>query len=212
MLQIETLVFSPFQENTYVLCDETGDCVIVDPGCLEIREEQRLVAFIEQHNLKPVKLINTHLHLDHVFGSAFVADKWGLEIWAHRDDEFMIPNTVNHARHFGVNMNDNPPPVYHYINDGDDVTFGNTTLKVIHVPGHSPGGVAFYHQQSARLISGDILFRESVGRSDLPGGNHEQLIAGITQKLMTLPDNVKVYPGHGPSTTIGWEKSHNPYL
>lgn len=212
MLQIETLVFSPFQENTYVLWDETSDCVIVDPGCLEIREEQRLVAFIEQHNLKPVKLINTHLHLDHVFGSAFVADKWGLEIWAHRDDEFMIPNTVNHARNFGVSMNDNPPPVNHYINDDDDVTFGNTTLKVIHVPGHSPGGVAFYHQQSACLISGDILFRESVGRSDLPGGNHEQLIAGITQKLMTLPDNVKVYPGHGPSTIIGWEKSHNPYL
>lgn len=212
MLQIETLVFSPFQENTYVLWDETGDCVIVDPGCLEIREEQRLVAFIEQHNLKPVKLINTHLHLDHVFGSAFVADKWGLEIWAHRDDEFMIPNTVNHARNFGVSMNDNPPPVNHYISDGDDVTFGNTTLKVIHVPGHSPGGVAFYHQQSASLISGDILFRESVGRSDLPGGNHEQLIAGIMQKLMTLPDNVKVYPGHGPTTTIGWEKSHNSYL
>ena len=212
MIQVETFVFSPFQENTYVLFDETHECVIVDPGCLEVREENRLVDYIEKNQLKPVKLINTHLHLDHVFGSAFVVDRWDIEIWAHPDDAFMIPNTVDHARQFGVSMGANPPAINHSIQHNDILSFGQSQLKVIHVPGHSPGCVAFYDEAGGQLFSGDILFRGSVGRSDLPGGNHEQLINGINQRLMSLPDEVKVFPGHGPITTIGWEKGNNPYL
>ncbi|PZX20754.1 glyoxylase-like metal-dependent hydrolase (beta-lactamase superfamily II) [Breznakibacter xylanolyticus] len=212
MIHITPFAFSPFQINTYVLHDDTKECIIVDPGCLEVREEQRLEAFITQNGLKPVKIVNTHLHLDHVFGSAWVADRWNLEIWAHEGDEFMLPHTVDHALSYGIRMNSNPPAVNHRLNEGDEVTFGNSHLKVLHVPGHSPGSVVLYDPEGQRLLAGDVLFRDSIGRTDLPGGSFDLLKQGITGKLFTLPDEAIVYPGHGPETTIGWEKKHNPYL
>jgi len=212
MLQIHTLTFNPFQENTYLLYDETKECAIVDPGMYSPAEQDTLVNAIEKLGLKPVLAIQTHLHVDHVLGCGFVLEKYGLAPKAHAADEFFIENTQAYARQFGLSIDKNPPALGAYLKDGDEVKFGTTILKVIHVPGHSPGGVLFYDVQSGILVSGDVLFQGSVGRSDLPGGNQHELIDGIQEKLMILPDGVKVYPGHGPSTTIGFERTNNPFL
>lgn len=212
MLQIHTLVFSPFQENTYLLYDETNECAIVDPGMLTPDEEQRLVQTIDQLGLTPVLALQTHLHLDHLFGSRFVFEKYGLLPWAHSADAFLLDGIQAYARQFGIDQMKNPPELAGFLNENDEVNFGNTTLKVIHVPGHSPGGVLFYNADASILVAGDVLFRGSVGRSDLPGGNQHELIDGIHAKLMVLPDEVQVYPGHGPATTIDYERAHNPFL
>lgn len=212
MITVDVLVFNPFQENTYVLYDETGECVIIDPGCLEIREEERLKKHITDKRLKPVFLLNTHLHLDHVFGNRYVCDTWDIPCKAHRDDAFFIDMIKPHALQYGIKVSENPPPVTQFINEGDEITFGNSTLKVIHVPGHSPGGVAFLSDACSFVIAGDVLFRGSIGRSDLVQGDFDVLIAGIRNKLLTLPENTIVYSGHGPSTTIGNEKAENPFL
>lgn len=212
MLQIHTLTFNPFQENTYLLYDETKECAIVDPGMYSSAEQETLVKTIEKLGLTPVLALQTHLHVDHVFGCSFVLEKYGLAPQAHAADEFFIENTQAYARQFGLNIDKNPPGLGGYLKEGDEVKFGNSTIKVIHVPGHSPGGVLFYNALSGILVSGDVLFQGSVGRSDLPGGNQHELIDGIHEKLMVLPDNVIAYPGHGPSTTIGFERTNNPYL
>lgn len=212
MLQIHTMVFSPFQENTYLLYDETNQCAIVDPGMLSVAEEEMLVQTIGQLGLTPVLALQTHLHIDHVFGSRFVFEKYGLAPRAHSADAFLLNGIQDYARQFGIGQMKNPPELGGVLNEDDVVNFGNTTLKVIHVPGHSPGGILFYNAEAALLVAGDVLFRGSVGRSDLPGGNQHELIDGIHAKLMVLPDEVKVYPGHGPATTIGYERAHNPFL
>ena len=212
MIKLEKLTFNPFQENTYLLYDETGQCVIVDPGCLSQAEQVHLKSVVEKMGLTPVKLIFTHLHLDHVFGSKYVAEQWQLPVFAHADDDFFIGITKTYSQQFGIQLDDNPAPLPGYLKEGDTVTFGNSKLSVIHVPGHSPGGICFYAKDEKILVAGDVLFYASVGRTDLAGGSHEQLIANITSKLLTLPDDVQVYPGHGPSTTIGQERWQNPYL
>ncbi len=212
MFQVKTFTFNPFQENSYLIYDETKECAIVDPGMLTEQENNYLVEVIDQLGLKPVLLLQTHLHLDHVFGMGFVAKKYGLQPIAHPDDEFLLAQTVEYSRQFGVELNAQPPSLGGYLNDGDTVSFGNTTLKVIHIPGHSPGGIVFYNEEAKVMIAGDVLFQGSVGRSDLPGGSYEDLIHGIQTRLMILPDEVKVYPGHGPATTIGNERVSNPFL
>lgn len=212
MLQVKTFVFNPFQENTYLLYDESGECAIVDPGMLLDAEKQQLSQAIENMGLKPVKILQTHLHLDHVFGLQYAVDTYGLKPEAHADDLFLISQTKDYARQFGVNMDANPPMPETILNEGDLVKFGNTTLSVIHVPGHSPGGILFYNAEHKILVAGDVLFQGSVGRSDLPCGNHHLLIDTINEKLMVLPDDVTVFPGHGPHTTIGNERNSNPFL
>ncbi len=213
MLHIEPLVFNPFQENTYLLYDPISrECALVDPGMVSPEEEQRLVARIEALELKPVLLLQTHLHLDHVFGTGFVAKKWGLSPQAHQADAFLVDQTINLAAQFGMTLGENPPAPETFLNENDEVLLGSYRLKVIHVPGHSPGGITFYCEQEKVLLSGDVLFKDSIGRTDLPGGVHDLLIEGIKTKLMVLPDEVVVYPGHGPSTTIGAERWSNPYL
>jgi len=212
MLEIHTLVFNPFQENTYLLFDDTKECAIIDPGMLTEAEQDKLVAVINQLGLKPVVALQTHLHVDHVLGCGFVLEKYGLSPMAHKADEFFLEITKSYAQQFGIIIQQNPPALGGYLNHNDEVKFGNTALKVIHIPGHSPGGILFYNEPSGILVAGDVLFKGSVGRSDLPGGNHHELIDGINEKLMILPDDVKVYPGHGPSTTIGLERSGNPFL
>lgn len=212
MLQIHTLVFSPFQENTYLLYDETRECAIVDPGMLDPSEEEKLVQAIEQLGLKPVLALQTHLHLDHVFGSRFVFEKYGLLPMAHSADAFLLEGIQAYARQFGIDKMKNPPDLGAVLGDNDEVIFGHTILKVIHVPGHSPGGILFYNADAGILLAGDVLFRGSVGRTDLPGGNQHELIDGIQAKLLVLPDEVRVYPGHGPSTTIAFERANNPFL
>ncbi len=212
MLKIDTMVFNPFQENTYILYDDSKECIIIDPGMFSPAEQNNLVERIDQLGLKPVKALQTHLHIDHVLGCRFVYEKYGLHPWAHQDDEFFIENTMNYARQFGFQLSENPPGLGGYLNDGEIICFGNSKIRVIHVPGHSPGGVLFYDPNSGILVSGDVLFKKSIGRSDLPGGNQHQLTDGINEKIMVLPDNTNVYPGHGPSTTIGSERESNPFL
>ncbi|MGM0375802.1 MAG: MBL fold metallo-hydrolase [Bacteroidota bacterium] len=212
MLNIETQVFSPFQENTYIVYTDTGACAIVDPGMLFPEEQDKLVSRLQELGLEPEMLLQTHLHLDHVFGTSFVAGKWGLKPVAHKGDHFLIEHTKDMASEFGVQLPENPPEPEKWLEDGDQVNLGEDVLKVIHVPGHSPGGIVFYHEVQKILLSGDVLFKGSIGRSDLPGGDQQALIEGILQKLLVLPDDVQVYPGHGPATTIGEEKQTNPFL
>ncbi len=211
-MNIHTLPLNPWQVNTYILSDETNECVIIDPGCFSEEEQQQLTGFISDNGLKPVRLLHTHLHLDHVFGTRFVSEEYNLKPEAHPDDEFFIGITKEYASLFGVTIDEDPPPLGNYLNDGDEVKFGNSTLTVIHIPGHSPGGVTFYNEKEGILIAGDVLFRDSTGRTDLPGGDYDTLISNIKNKLLTLPENTVVYPGHGPSTTIGYEKKNNQFL
>lgn len=210
-LQIHTFVFNPVQENTYVIWDESGECAIVDPGCLNDKEFEKLDGFIQAKNLKPVKLINTHGHFDHIFGVEKCRAAYNLKWEAHCGDNAWIEGAQAKAALFGLMVQPVSLPDVE-LNEGETVSFGNTTLKIFHVPGHSPGSICFYDEKSQIVITGDVLFNGSIGRTDLDGGNYETLIAGIKAKLLTLPIDVLAYPGHGPATTIGDEKARNPYL
>lgn len=212
MLKIECLVFNPFQENTYIVYTETGEGAIVDPGMLFDHERSRLEEKITELKVNPRLLLQTHLHVDHVLGIRFVSEKYGLQPMAHEGDTFLIDQTQSMAASFGMEVEENPPFPSVFLKHGDEVELDNAKFEVIHVPGHSPGGIAFYSAEDKVLLAGDILFKGSVGRSDLPGGDHQQLIDGIKSRLMILPDDVIVYPGHGPKTTIGDEKRTNPFL
>lgn len=211
MLNIKKFTFNPVEVNSIVLWDETFECVLIDPACYYPEEEQQLKQFIESHQLKPVKLLNTHGHFDHLMGNGFVEKTWGLNSEIHQDDDFLVQRAETQAMKFGIEM-PAPPSSGGFLTDGELIRFGNSELKVIHVPGHSPGGVAFFSEEDQLLISGDILFFRSIGRTDLPMGNFNLLVSGIKEKLMILDDKVKVYCGHGPETTIGSEKRNNPYL
>ncbi len=211
-MEIKIFTFSPFQENTYVLYDDTNEAIIIDAGCLYDREKQELKEFIRQNDLTLKRLINTHLHLDHQFGNKFIYDTFGIAPEAAKEDEFLLQTYAVQARTFGCSDTEEAQPLKAYISDNDKITFGNTELTAIQVPGHSPGGMAFYKEKESILFSGDSLSLESIGRTDLAGGNHATLIHAITNRLFTLPDSTIVYPGHGDSTTIGYEKIHNPFL
>ncbi len=211
-MKVDVIPQNPWQVNTIILSDETNECVIIDPGCFNEEEEQQIREFISTNKLKPVRLLHTHLHLDHVFGTRYIADTYGLKPEAHPDDEFLIDITKDYATQFGVTIEQNPPALGNYLNDDDEIAFGNSKLKIIHVPGHSPGGIAFYNENNKTVIAGDVLFKDSIGRSDLPGGDYDTLISNIKSKLLILPEDTIVYPGHGSSTTIGYEKETNPFL
>jgi glyoxylase-like metal-dependent hydrolase (beta-lactamase superfamily II) len=208
---VKKFTFNPVEVNTYLLWDETLECVIVDPGCSNPTEELKLKDFIESNKLQPVRLLNTHGHFDHVMGNEFVEHTWGLKSEIHQEDLFFIENASTSSARFGISM-ENPPLPGRYIEEGELISFGSTKLQVIFVPGHAPGHVAFYCEADKILIGGDILFRGSVGRTDLPRGNHEELIAGIKEKLMILDPQIIVYCGHGAETTIGAELQQNPFL
>ncbi len=211
-MKIKTFVFNPVQENTYLVYD--GDeCIVIDAGCLFPQEEAELADFIAKNSLTLKQVLNTHLHFDHAFGNYFLAQKYGIAPKAHKADEFMIPIIQEQVRRFGFsNLKVEEQPLDSYLTEGDTIRFGNTELSVLHVPGHSPGSLCFYCKKADVLFSGDVLFHESIGRTDLPGGSYHDLINGITQKLLTLPDDTTVYPGHGESTTIKHEKQFNPFL
>ena len=210
MLQLQSFVFNPLQENTYVLFDETKECVIIDPGCYEREEQYDLADFIETNELKVVKLLNTHGHVDHVLGNAFVKETYKTKLYIHEQDAATLKAVKVYAPHYGFFQYQEAEPDI-YLKEGEPVTFGNQSLDILFVPGHAPGHVAFYHAASKTLIGGDVLFYNSIGRTDLPGGNYDTLINSIQQKFFTLPDEVTVYPGHGPETTIGYEKKTNPF-
>lgn len=213
MTSVLPLTFNPVQENTYLVYDnDTRECVIFDPGCFTNAEEQQLVDTLEKHQLKPVKLINTHCHFDHVFGNAFVMKKYGLELGIHELEVPVLERGPVTVQMYGLPPMTASPPADYFIAEGDTVTLGNNQFSVLFCPGHSPGSICFYNAADAYLIAGDVLFDGSVGRTDLPGGDHQALIGSILTKLMPLPDETVVWPGHGRPTTIGKERTSNPFL
>jgi glyoxylase-like metal-dependent hydrolase (beta-lactamase superfamily II) len=211
MLKVHKHTFNPFQENTYIIEDETKECVIIDPGCSNDKERNQLLQTIQAHGLKPVKLLNTHCHIDHFPGNKFVCDTYNLLPEFHETELQVMYAALDYQALFGFKLEASPEPV-NYLKDGDEVKFGSTILKVLFVPGHSPGHIAFYNEAEKIIVSGDVLFQGSVGRYDLPGASGKVLFETIITKLMTLPDDVKVYSGHGPETFIGIERRNNPFL
>jgi len=210
-MEIFKLVFSPFRENTYILKDESNVCAIIDCGCYDRTESEMLSGFIESKNLNPVLLLNTHCHLDHIFGNGFVLEKYNLRTFCNESEMFNLRNSEDDARNLGLFMK-NPPEPAGFISENKVLTFGTTDLVAIEVPGHSSGSLAFYSEKNGCLFSGDALFAGCIGRTDLPGGNYETLIRSIREKLFVLPPSTAVYPGHGGATTIGDEVRSNPYF
>lgn len=210
MLTIQPFEFNPFMENTYVLFDETNECVIIDPGCYDKTEQETLKKFISTNNLIVKYLINTHCHIDHVLGNAFIKRTFNIGLTIHEIEKPYLNAVKSYASNYGFVQYESTEPDY-FITEADRITFGNQSLTILFVPGHSPGHIALYHEASKSLIGGDVLFERSIGRTDLPGGDFETLIHSIQKKLFTLPNDVIVYPGHGGTTTIGEEKMHNPF-
>lgn len=211
-MKIKIFTFNPIQENTYVVHDETSEAIVIDAGCYYDNEKQQLQSYINNNGLKLKRVINTHLHFDHQFGNKFLFDTYGIAPEAHKEDEFLLERVVAKAMIFGLPIQEDAQTIGSYIEENQEIKFGNTTLKSIHVPGHCPGHLAFYAEKEKVLFAGDVLFRGSIGRTDLERGDYATLIKNITEKLLILPDETVVYPGHGPSTTIGAEKTSNPYL
>ena len=212
MITIHYFAFSPFQENTYALHDETKECVIIDPGCYDDLERNELVAYIADNGLTPVRLLNTHCHIDHVFGNKFVSDKYGLSPILHKLDlPTLMAMAPGAAKMYGLELEPSPEPK-EFIEEGDVIEFGNSKLDVLFTPGHAPGHVVFVCHEQKFVINGDVLFQGSIGRTDFPGCSHEDLIQSIKTKMFTLGDDYQVYTGHGPSTNIAFEKANNPFL
>lgn len=211
MITIQGFVFNPFTENTYILYDETKECILIDPGCSNEEERKELVEFIKEENLKPVKLLNTHCHIDHVFGNSFVAKKYNLGLEIHKEDLQVLHSLPQVSHLYGLNAEESVEPS-NFLNEGDVVKFGNSSLEIFFTPGHSPGSISFYNKEEKFIIGGDVLFHGSIGRTDLPGGDHETLLNSIREKLFTLADDFTVFSGHGGETTIGFEKKNNPFL
>ncbi|MFA6087273.1 MBL fold metallo-hydrolase [Mucilaginibacter sp.] len=211
MANIQSFVNNPYQENTYILYDDSLECVIIDPGMYTAAEQNTVVNFIKANNLKPVLLLNTHCHVDHVLGNKFVFDQYGLKPKFHIGESEVLEAVIAYAPAMGFRYEPSPLPD-EYLPETGTISFGNTELQLIFAPGHSPAHLCFYDKDANLLVGGDVLFRSSIGRTDLPGGNYNLLIQNIKEKLFSLPDDCTVYPGHGPETTIGYEKKHNPYL
>jgi len=211
MASVAAFEFNLYHENTYLVWDETLECIIFDPGMYEASERKIFDDFIKEKNLKPVRLINTHCHIDHVLGNKYIADTYGLDLEINEIELPLLNEVPNYGLQFGLVPQPSPPPKF-YLEHGDIVQFGNTSLKTLFTPGHSPGHLCFYSEKDEFLIGGDVLFNLSIGRTDLPGGDYDTLEKSIKTKLYTLPDNTTVYPGHGTHTTIGFEKKHNPFV
>jgi glyoxylase-like metal-dependent hydrolase (beta-lactamase superfamily II) len=211
MTQIQIFQFNSYQVNTFVIWDDTKECVIIDPGCFSKEEHSALTRFIEENGLKPVHLLNTHYHIDHVLGNKFIKNHYNLPVEAHQAGSPFWEYGSVWAAGFGIKEDDLVAPDA-YLKDGDEVKFGNSSLEVLYTPGHADGSICFYNEADNYVIVGDVLFHTSIGRTDLPTGDYDVLKQKITEKLFTLPDETVVYPGHGPKTTIGFEKMNNPYL
>jgi glyoxylase-like metal-dependent hydrolase (beta-lactamase superfamily II) len=211
-MTVSGFTFNAFSENTYLLHDATGACAIVDPGCYERAEQQALQQYIQDHHLRVELLLNTHCHIDHVFGNQFVLDTWpGTPFLIHEADLPVLRAVPSYAPNYGFPLY-NPAEPTGFLTPGEPLRFGETELEVRFAPGHAPGHVVFYHAPTQVVIGGDVLFQGSIGRTDLPGGDYDTLIRSIREQLLTLPDETTVYPGHGPATTVGAERVSNPFL
>jgi glyoxylase-like metal-dependent hydrolase (beta-lactamase superfamily II) len=211
MLTVRSFTFSPVQENTYVLYNEQNQCCIIDPGCYFPEERDELKTGIEKTGLKPVLLLNTHCHLDHVFGNKFVYDTWQLTLHIHEKEKPVLDFAPQSGRQWQLPFENYSGPI-NYLEEGSRIRVGEEELEILFTPGHSPGSVSFYHERGGFIIGGDVLFNMSVGRTDLPGGDFEVLANSIRTRFFTLPDDTTVYPGHGPVTTVGFEKRNNPFV
>lgn len=210
-MRVKVFTFNEFYENTYILYDATGECIIVDPGCNNTNERRQLNEFVESNHLTPVMLVNTHCHIDHVLGNKYVSEKWKLPLHAHNNEKEVLKAADLASMIYGISY-DQSPDISILLEEGDTISFGNTTLKILFTPGHSPGSISLFHSDQKMLIAGDVLFQGSIGRTDLPGGEHNTLLQSIITKFFTLPDDTVVFPGHGDSTTIGIEKATNPFF
>jgi len=210
-MQVATFTFNPFSENTYIISDDTKECVIIDPGCYDQSERKTLTDYIEANQLTPVRLVNTHCHIDHILGNRYIADKYQLPLEAHAGEKPVLEAGKMSSQIYQIPYEESPK-ITKLLVPGEYLTYGNTSLEILYTPGHSPASVCLHHRESKQVIAGDVLFQGSVGRSDLPGGDHDTLIASIKRELLVLDDETRVYPGHGPSTTVGDERRSNPFL
>ena len=211
MLYIQSFTFNPFQENTYLLINDKKECWIVDPGMYDNNETKFLTDYIGKHQLSPQAIINTHAHLDHIFGIQPLIDIYKIPFGLHKTETSVLTYAPASAAMFGVSLSKVPQPVF-FIDEHKPLQLGDDTIEVRFAPGHSPGSIVFYYAPGSWVVGGDVLFSGSIGRTDLPGGDFETLINSIRTQLLTLPDNTTVYSGHGPATTIGTERTHNPFL
>lgn len=212
-MKVSRFSFNMFGVNTYILWDDISkEAIIVDPGMINDSERNVIDEFITKNNLSLTHLINTHMHIDHAFGVSYIKDKYHLKLECNSDDQFLAQRLKDQATMFGLPISIEDLQIEVDLKNGDELNIGNEKLIILQVPGHSPGSIVLHAPQSSFIISGDVLFNSSIGRTDLPGGRHSQLISSINNKLMTLPEDTIVYPGHGPETTIGQEKQINPYL
>ena len=210
-MEIYKLVFCPLDVNTYILSDEDGKCAIIDCSCYDEGEFEELDYLIRRKNLVPVLLLNTHCHPDHIFGDRMLLEKYKLRAYCHADEEMNRRNAQQYAMYLGLTM-DTPADPAGFVADKQVISFGSETLLALHVPGHAPGSLAFYSEKEKVVFTGDALFAGSIGRSDIPGGDHNTLIESIKRELFTLPPETVVYPGHGQATTIETEMNSNPYF
>jgi len=211
MLTVKAFTFNPVAENTYVLYNEKKQCCIIDPGCYFENERAGLKTFIEKTGLEPVLLLNTHCHLDHVFGNKFVADTWGLTLHIHEKEKQMLELAPASGQLWQLPF-ENYEGELIFIREGEKIKLGDDELDILFTPGHSPGSVCFYDEREGFVIAGDVLFNGSIGRTDLPGGDFDTLVNSIQTQLFPLPGDTKVYPGHGPMTTVGFEKMNNSFV
>lgn len=211
MLVVKSFTFSPVQENTYVLYNEQKQCCIIDPGCYFEAERDELKTGIEKAGLTPVLLLNTHCHLDHVFGNKFVHETWGLDLHLHEKEKPVLDFAPLSGERWQLPFDNYNGPLV-YLKEGNFIKIGEDQLEIRFTPGHSPGSVSFYSAADGFIIGGDVLFNRSIGRTDLPGGSMDTLVESIRTQFFTLPDETKVYSGHGPVTTVGYEKANNPFV
>jgi hydroxyacylglutathione hydrolase len=211
MGKIKKFIFNAFQVNTYLLYDETFECIIIDAACYEEEEKEELRNFISHNELKLVRNINTHCHIDHILGNEFIAEMYGIHPEYHEESVpfFLSANEIGTS--FGYNLGKFPDPKG-FIEGGNDIPYGKNSLKVIYTPGHAAGSVCLYNEKEGFVVTGDVLFKDTIGRTDLPSGNFNLLMNSIRQKLFLLPDETIIYPGHGPETTIGYEKANNQFI
>lgn len=212
MLNVKKFTFNPFSENTYVVTDEFKNAVIIDPGCYYKAEQNELDSYVLKNNLKLKSILHTHSHLDHMFGTAYLADKYNLDLWICKEDLVTYQSYEKVCEVYGVPITFSPNPTPKFFDLKQLIQIDGIKFEILYVPGHSPGHVAFYNKENNFLINGDCLFENSIGRTDLPGGNHQQLIDSIKNEIFILPDETLVYCGHGNETTIKAEKSFNPFL
>ena len=212
MLNVKKFTFNPFSENTYVVTDEFKNAVIIDPGCYYKAEQNELDSYVLKNNLKLKSILHTHSHLDHMFGTAYLADKYNLDLWICKEDLVTYQSYEKVCEVYGVPITFSPNPTPKFFDLKQLIQIEGIKFEILFVPGHSPGHVAFYNKENNFLINGDCLFENSIGRTDLPGGNHQQLIDSIKNEIFILPDETLVYCGHGNETTIKAEKSFNPFL